>query len=76
MKISNYSLNYSEPLSSGEMDLFGFLSLCGQLDLEGASLHPQLAGYPRRATEEDPPRVSRQRPIGVDVQRLDKLRPS
>ena len=39
MKISNYSLNYSEPLSSGEMDLFGFLSLCGQLDLEGASLH-------------------------------------
>ena len=39
MKISNYSLNYSSLLSNRKMDLFGFLSLCRQLDLEGASMH-------------------------------------
>jgi len=49
MKISNYSLNYSELLSSGKMDVFGFLSLCGQLDLEGASLH--IRNLPETGTE-------------------------
>ncbi len=39
MKISNYSLNYSELLSSGRMDILQFLMLCRELGLEGASLH-------------------------------------
>ena len=41
MKISNYSLNYSSLLAAGKMDIPGFLSLCRELDLEGASLHLQ-----------------------------------
>ncbi len=41
MKISNYSLNYSSLLAAGKMDIPGFLSLCRELGLEGASLHLQ-----------------------------------
>ena len=39
MKISNYSLNYSDPIARREMDVFGFLGLCRAMGLEGASLH-------------------------------------
>src|SRR5438270_9160125 len=39
MKLSNYSLNYAALFTSGRMDVFGFLSLCRQLGVEGASLH-------------------------------------
>ena len=39
LKISNYSLNYSARIRQGDMDLFGFLGLCRQLDVEGAALH-------------------------------------
>jgi len=53
MKISNYSLNYSKLLASGQMDIFQFLDLCRQLGAEGASLHvrdlPDLStGYLKR----------------------------
>lgn len=41
MKLSNYSLNYSSLLAAGRMDIFGFLSLCRELGLEGGSLHLQ-----------------------------------
>jgi len=41
MKISNYSLNYSNLFAAGQMDIAGFLSLCRELGLEGASLHLQ-----------------------------------
>ncbi len=45
MKLSNYSLNYPKAFADGQMDVFGFLSLCRQLGVDGASLHPrQLAG--------------------------------
>jgi hydroxypyruvate isomerase len=39
MKISNYSLNYSDLIARGEMDVFRFLGLCRAMGLEGASLH-------------------------------------
>src|SRR5438270_3435211 len=39
MKLSNYSLNYARPIARGEMDVFGFLALCHEMGLEGASLH-------------------------------------
>jgi sugar phosphate isomerase/epimerase len=39
MKLSNYSLNYSDLIARGEMDVFRFLGLCRALGLEGASLH-------------------------------------
>jgi sugar phosphate isomerase/epimerase len=39
MKLSNYSLNYSDLIARGEMDVFQFLGLCRSLGLEGASLH-------------------------------------
>jgi gluconolactonase len=39
MKISNYSLNYSSLLAKGQMDLFEFLTLCREMDTDGASLH-------------------------------------
>src|SRR5262249_2887056 len=39
MKLSNYSLNYAALLKAGELDIFGFLALCRELGLEGASLH-------------------------------------
>jgi sugar phosphate isomerase/epimerase len=39
MKISNYSLNYSDLIARGEMDVFRFLGLCRAMALEGASLH-------------------------------------
>ena len=38
MKISNYSLNYPA-LRTGEMDPFGFLTVCRELGVEGASIH-------------------------------------
>ncbi len=41
MKISNYSLNYSDLLRRGQMDILQFLTLCRELGLEGASLHLQ-----------------------------------
>ena len=49
MKISNYSLNYSSLLAAGQMDILGFLSLCRELGLEGASLH--LQNLPRTDSE-------------------------
>ncbi|MBX6311442.1 MAG: SMP-30/gluconolactonase/LRE family protein [Isosphaeraceae bacterium] len=39
MKLSNYSLNYAGAIAKGEMDVFGFLTTCRALGLEGASLH-------------------------------------
>ena len=39
MKISNYSLNYSDLFSEGRMDVFGYLEQCRMLGVEGASLH-------------------------------------
>ena len=39
MKVSNYSLNYSKEISDGRMDVFGFLELCRELGVDGASLH-------------------------------------
>lgn len=39
MKLSNYSLNYASLIQEGKFDIFKFLSLCGQLGLDGASLH-------------------------------------
>jgi sugar phosphate isomerase/epimerase len=39
MKISNYSLNYARFIERGEMDAFGFLEVCRQMSVEGASLH-------------------------------------
>lgn len=39
MKISNYSLSYSNAFSRGEMDVVKFLSLSRELGVEGASLH-------------------------------------
>src|SRR6516162_5021198 len=39
MKLSNYSLNYSDLIARGEIDVFRFLGLCRALGLEGASLH-------------------------------------
>jgi gluconolactonase len=39
MKLSNYSLNYAKQIAKGAMDVFGFLGLCHELGLEGASLH-------------------------------------
>jgi sugar phosphate isomerase/epimerase len=39
LKLSNYSLNYSDQIARGEMDVFRFLGLCRELGLEGASLH-------------------------------------
>jgi len=39
LKLSNYSLNYSDKIVRGEMDVFRFLGLCRELGLEGASLH-------------------------------------
>jgi gluconolactonase len=41
MKLSNYSLNYPRHFEQGQMDVFRFLSLCRQLGVEGASLHPR-----------------------------------
>ena len=38
MKISNYSLNYPA-LRTGEMDPLGFLTVCHELGVEGASIH-------------------------------------
>ena len=38
MKISNYSLNYPA-LRTGQMDPFGFLTVCRELGVEGASIH-------------------------------------
>jgi sugar phosphate isomerase/epimerase len=39
LKLSNYSLNYSDKIVRGELDVFRFLGLCRELGLEGASLH-------------------------------------
>jgi sugar phosphate isomerase/epimerase len=39
VKLSNYSLNYSDQIARGELDVFRFLGLCRALGLEGASLH-------------------------------------
>ncbi|HEY2934249.1 MAG TPA: SMP-30/gluconolactonase/LRE family protein [Acidobacteriota bacterium] len=39
MKLSNYSLNYSRLLAARQMDIFRFLEICRELQLEGASLH-------------------------------------
>jgi gluconolactonase len=39
MKLSNYSLNYSDALRARKMEVFDFLVLCRSLELEGASLH-------------------------------------
>jgi hydroxypyruvate isomerase len=39
MKLSNYSLNYSNLIARGEMDVFRFLEISRALGLEGASLH-------------------------------------
>ncbi len=39
MKLSNYSLSYSRLFRDGQMDVFGFLKLCRELGVEGASLH-------------------------------------
>jgi sugar phosphate isomerase/epimerase len=39
LKLSNYSLNYSDRMARGEMTVFRFLGLCRGLGLEGASLH-------------------------------------
>jgi len=39
LKLSNYSLNYSDRIGRGEMDVFRFLGLCRALGLDGASLH-------------------------------------
>jgi gluconolactonase len=41
MKISNFSLSYSAMFRAGRMDVFGFLSHCRELGVEGASLHVQ-----------------------------------
>ena len=41
MKLSTYSLNYSDKIARGEMDVFRFLMLCRELGLEGASIHIQ-----------------------------------
>ncbi len=41
MKISNYSLNYSRLLAQGQMTIPDFLTLCRQLNVDGASLHVQ-----------------------------------
>ena len=38
-RLSNYSLNYSQLFSTGGLDIFGFLAICRQLQVEGASLH-------------------------------------
>lgn len=39
MKLSNYTLSYGKLFTEGQMDVFKFLSLCRQLEVEGASLH-------------------------------------
>jgi sugar phosphate isomerase/epimerase len=39
LKLSNYSLNYSDKIGRAEMDVFRFLRLCRELGLDGASLH-------------------------------------
>src|SRR5262249_16856163 len=39
MKLSNYSLNYSDALRAKRMEIFAFLVLCGSLERGGASLH-------------------------------------
>jgi sugar phosphate isomerase/epimerase len=39
MRISNYSLNYARQLAQGKMTIFQFLTLCRELNVEGASLH-------------------------------------
>lgn len=41
MKLSNYSLNYSDKLRAGQMDIFDFLAMCREQGLDGASLHLQ-----------------------------------
>lgn len=38
MKLRNHSVNY-EVLQDGTIDIFAYLSVCRQLELEGASLH-------------------------------------
>ena len=38
MQVSNYSLSYVQ-ISQGKMDLFRFLDVCGELGVEGASIH-------------------------------------
>ncbi len=49
IKISNYSLNYASQLARGQMTIFDFLTLCRQLNLEGASLH--INNLPELGTE-------------------------
>jgi sugar phosphate isomerase/epimerase len=39
LKLSNYSLNYSDKIARGEMDVFRFLGLCRELGVDGASMH-------------------------------------
>lgn len=60
MKLSNYSLNYPSLFQSGRMDVFGFLSLCRQLGVEGASL------YVRHLAETKPDYLKRVRRAYLD----------
>lgn len=39
MRVSNYTLNYSGLFRTGEIDIFGFLALCRELKVDGASIH-------------------------------------
>lgn len=50
LKLSNYSLNYSDRIARGEMTVFRFLGLCRELGLEGASLHVRDLPDTRSAT--------------------------